>query len=730
MVIYISEIYEKGIFMRFKSSKYRYDNAMTDNNMDKAVFRFISLVVCVMLVSNTVFAYLIYTYNSKSIYGVYLENELEVLQNSIHDFYSEARNFCAAIYMDNDTKKVTQTEEVNNAFDRNLHLRLLQYSNTNLFTKSIYIYDKSKGMFYTSESMLPYDEDKFDLDTEILSVIESDKTFLVRKIPQSDISVYTVIMLPFNGHGDAVVINYYVTVFANNYSQNSKILILDENKRCFASSYMPVGADLSQEKFINKIYEENSDHGRMKEKIDDKKSIVAYKKSKGFTFINTEYNFILVTKIIQRTAFLFFLLMLFSIVIPSLFIIYIRKIYGFIYVLFTKMEDMKFKIQSSDNEKNQEKLRELLKLVLYEPDVDIKNMIKGVKLNVDTNSGINVILFKIDDRNKFLKENTLREQKSIRYSIVNVLSEMFGTAVKYDICVVSDCEIVFIYNTEQTDREQIFETISKFQTFFSNNIGITLSAFVGSGQANILELSKLIAEVVNLSEYRIYEGYECILTADYLEKNNEDPNNTFDMQIQILTALKSGSYEKALVAFEKMLDELQKFSPFYMRGELFQLAYQIRQNILRGTDCSILNNIEDAETLDELKELFTEAFLYITENITNIKEERYEGFVKRVKQIVEENYQNPDFSRNMVADMMNMNVKYADTLFKKYTQTTIAAYITDFRLQKSQQLLKTTKSSINDIATLVGYSGGSYFVYSFRKKYGMTPSEYRKNTIQ
>lgn len=65
-------------------------------------------------------------------------------------------------------------------------------------------------------------------------------------------------------------------------------------------------------------------------------------------------------------------------------------------------------------------------------------------------------------------------------------------------------------------------------------------------------------------------------------------------------------------------------------------------------------------------------------------------------------------------------------LFKRYMNLTPNAYLNQFRLTKSREYLETTDLSITEIAAAVGYNGSSYYTESFRKWYGISPSEYRQ----
>lgn len=65
-------------------------------------------------------------------------------------------------------------------------------------------------------------------------------------------------------------------------------------------------------------------------------------------------------------------------------------------------------------------------------------------------------------------------------------------------------------------------------------------------------------------------------------------------------------------------------------------------------------------------------------------------------------------------------------LFSKYVGKTPNHYLTQYRLDKSTFLLKNTDMNVTEIAAAVGFNGRSYYAEAFRKWYGKSPTEYRK----
>lgn len=65
-------------------------------------------------------------------------------------------------------------------------------------------------------------------------------------------------------------------------------------------------------------------------------------------------------------------------------------------------------------------------------------------------------------------------------------------------------------------------------------------------------------------------------------------------------------------------------------------------------------------------------------------------------------------------------------LFHQHFETTPAEYVTDLRINKAATYLATTHQNVLNIAFLAGFGSLSSFHVCFRKKFGMTPGEYRR----
>lgn len=65
-------------------------------------------------------------------------------------------------------------------------------------------------------------------------------------------------------------------------------------------------------------------------------------------------------------------------------------------------------------------------------------------------------------------------------------------------------------------------------------------------------------------------------------------------------------------------------------------------------------------------------------------------------------------------------------IFRKHYGITIYQYMLNRRMEHACELLSVPDAQVKDIAGLVGYSNISHFSDAFRKKFGCTPSEYKR----
>lgn len=155
----------------------------------------------------------------------------------------------------------------------------------------------------------------------------------------------------------------------------------------------------------------------------------------------------------------------------------------------------------------------------------------------------------------------------------------------------------------------------------------------------------------------------------------------------------------------------------------------------------IINDVMNCHYRDDLKRIYLEGKIleliavYLDESIfqsqglhstTRLSSYDMEA-LHTAKRILDENVTAaPTIGK--LAKLICLNEYKLKTGFKELFGMPVHAYVIDKRLEMAKMLMEYEKLRITDVALRVGYNDLSYFAEKFKKKYGVNPSYYSKNS--
>lgn len=101
-------------------------------------------------------------------------------------------------------------------------------------------------------------------------------------------------------------------------------------------------------------------------------------------------------------------------------------------------------------------------------------------------------------------------------------------------------------------------------------------------------------------------------------------------------------------------------------------------------------------------------------------------FLAKLNNLISLNISLSDLNSEKLADGMCLSKSQLNRKVKSMTGINTSAYIKQAKLAYSQVLLKDSDKPIGEIVLMCGFESASYFTKLFREKFGMTPSEYRR----
>lgn len=104
---------------------------------------------------------------------------------------------------------------------------------------------------------------------------------------------------------------------------------------------------------------------------------------------------------------------------------------------------------------------------------------------------------------------------------------------------------------------------------------------------------------------------------------------------------------------------------------------------------------------------------------------RRQDYRRRILQAIDDGYLQADFSLTTLAETLGVHRTYLSGMLNEYFEEGLVGLVSSRRLAHSQRLITQTDLPYGEIALASGFQSDATFRRAFKKKYGVTPSEYR-----
>jgi AraC-like DNA-binding protein len=98
--------------------------------------------------------------------------------------------------------------------------------------------------------------------------------------------------------------------------------------------------------------------------------------------------------------------------------------------------------------------------------------------------------------------------------------------------------------------------------------------------------------------------------------------------------------------------------------------------------------------------------------------------IEKAGSIVEQHLNDKNFIVDHLAAKLNISTSSLYRKLKSLTNQSPTEFVRYIRLKKAIKLMTEGNSNVDEIGFAIGFNSHSYFTSSFKKQFGMTPSEY------
>ena len=163
----------------------------------------------------------------------------------------------------------------------------------------------------------------------------------------------------------------------------------------------------------------------------------------------------------------------------------------------------------------------------------------------------------------------------------------------------------------------------------------------------------------------------------------------------------------------------------YLRSVVMSMCNAYKNICKKMNNTSQLSEdiVKEEYRVTVVKEHLIEVFTGLKGSMA--KENRIEAVRNYVTMYIKENYSDPTISIERVAENVQLTASYVSTLFKKATGVAFSQYLLQYRIEIAKDMLNNSKKKISEISEKAGFGTYNNFVRMFKKKVGISPSQYR-----
>ena len=150
----------------------------------------------------------------------------------------------------------------------------------------------------------------------------------------------------------------------------------------------------------------------------------------------------------------------------------------------------------------------------------------------------------------------------------------------------------------------------------------------------------------------------------------------------------------------------------------------IAEELLRMRDSSLRSEIPEKSKVDTVIHplvLMLESYLAAREAHSPDENDLYAKLLRYVTV-----HYDTHLTMSSLAACFHCSVSTLSHLFKKQSGMSLSDYIGKLRLDEAQWLLTQSSLSVAEIAESLGYGTPAYFSAAFKKRFGITPKDYRR----
>lgn len=361
-------------------------------------------------------------------------------------------------------------------------------------------------------------------------------------------------------------------------------------------------------------------------------------------------------------------------------------------------------------------------------------------LNIEPDGPFLLAIVKIDEYADFLARTDRAERQLYSFAIANISEEIlaFGGFRCEMVDMKSDhLTMIVSGGPANPDQNELETLLCKIQDIVLQYYRLSITMSISGFFERHDEISERYRVALQHSMYKLVFGKKTIITPEMVRDNVAHTDDSFPVELEkkLVEAIKTNNLRDMIQTVDQLIAPMSTYHYDLIVHGILHVVDLIKSTLREigknrvapiPLDLSALNRqVLEKETLEEIKVLLHQVCRDIHDKLRSSERDKSAALIDAIRDIVESHYQDANLCLQSIASMLKMTPAYVGRMFKQNELMSVGEYINEVRLSHAKELLETKDFSIKEIMELVGYVNESTFFKLFKKKYGVTPREYR-----
>lgn len=332
----------------------------------------------------------------------------------------------------------------------------------------------------------------------------------------------------------------------------------------------------------------------------------------------------------------------------------------------------------------------------------------------------------------------ISDPELLSFAARNIADEVLEGRAEYYIFHYNGLLAIFLQSNETGDAafSDFMDTLQAVQLNISHYLKCHISIGVGVPCSSLSQLPTCARQAhAAVNQASLVEEGQVLCITDMVP-HHQATLAVDEYSLRVLgNSLKQGNAQQARATVATLLDACRDHNASIAAYRAYLLEI-LMVFIRTGRDMdmaspgdleqNMLEQLMLCPPVPEAERIFSAMCQQLTRSVLENRTSSSRLLAQKAEDYLRENYAQEDLSIEKLCLHLHISTSYFSAIFKKETQKTFLQYLTELRMDRAMSLLVSSDLRTAEIARNVGISDPAYFSYTFKRHFGISPSQVRK----